>query len=240
MQKDNSSIKIGYINPKYRKPKRKLNLKLIGTSVAAIGAVVVIGVTGSSIVRSFKETFNKSEINIPNDKASVTFNVELQEGDTVSQLASKYYFDDTEDVYDSFSNYTRNIEQQNKRDIDDIVEGEIVQIPVIVDKNNPYYIEIMNINKKIDDIENSNLWVRHKVEYGEDITKLAMLASGSRSETHKLAGYIYNKNHIGPKTVINEGQELWIINPELGSLKQQLNDTLEQLRLSLEQSQIKK
>lgn len=238
--KNNNSIKMGYINPKCRKPKRKLNLKLIGKGVAAIGASVIIIIEGSTIINGLKDLIRPKQITVPNDKISYSFCIELEEGDTVSEIASKYYTDDTADTYGSFSNYTKHIEHDNRTNIDNVEAGDKLQIPVIVDKDNPYYIEILNIKKQIEDLEQNHLWVMYTIKYGDSISELAQLVSSNPNEIRDYTNKIYNKNHLGRTSVIVEGQKIWIINPELGNLKHQLNDIEEQLRQSLIKEQVKK
>ena len=239
-KENNNSIKMGYINPKRKKFKKKLNLKVIGTSVVAIGAAAIVAVSSSAMGQWFKGFFGKKEVNIPNDKTSIVFSIELERGDTVSEIADKFYNSDTKDVYGSFSNYTDEIEQANRRGMETMEAGEILKVPVIVDKDNPYYIEIVNIQKQIEELKKNNYWIKYKVQYGDRISSLALLASGSDKEIHDLVNEICSKNNISSKTVINEGEEIWIINPELGNLKQQLNDAMEQLKQSLIEKQSKK
>ena len=234
-QERDSSVKMGYINPKMRR-----KLKLIGRTAAALGGAVIIAVSGSSVVQWFKNLFGKSEINIPRDKASVVFEIELEDGDTVSEIAEKYYTDETQDVYGSFSHYTTDIEKQNRKSINSIEAGDTVEIPVIVDKDNPYYLNVLDIKNKIKELEENNLWVDYSIKQGDRIYNLAKLASGDEREIYDLENKIFQKNHINPKDILGIGKKISIINPELGKLKQELNEAMEQLKLSLVQKNAKK
>lgn len=203
--------------------------------------VMIIAATSILLVSAFiAKNKNIPTSPIPENQVKTYITMEVEDGDTISDITNKFYTEDNETVYNSISNYKKEIEEQNNISKFDshIENGEVLKVPVIVDKDNPYYLEILEIKSKISDIEENNLWVRYTVKYGDRISTLAELASGSYSETYEIASEIERKNNYG--RLLNEGEEIWIMNPELGKLKSKLKEAEEQFKESLINKQIKK
>ena len=111
--------------------------------------------------------------------------------------------------------------------------ADLDELPVVVNKNDPNYLKMKEIENKIKDIEINNLWVRYKIQDGDYVSKLAARASGTYEETYDITLKIFAKNRISKKTVLNIGDEIWIMNPELGNLKIELYEIEQNLANSL-------
>ena len=90
----------------------------------------------------------------------------LHHGDTIYDVANKFYTDECEGVYDSVSNFQKEIKEQNNiNKFSSFVKvGDTIEVPVIVNKDNPYYVNIIEIQNEITNIETNNLWVKYTVE----------------------------------------------------------------------------
>jgi len=224
----------GEINTSYgtiRKNNNK-NFKKIKLSKTGIG-IISIAAASIILISSIAGLGEKGTNPIPEHQITTTITMQVEQGDTIYDIANKFYTDDCEGVYCSLANFQDAIKEQNDVHGSRITKGDILEIPVIVDKDNSYYLQIKQIQNMIADIEKNNLWVKYTVQYGDNITKIAGLASGSYSETQTIIGEIIDKNNIRKASLLSEGQEIWIMNPELGRLKIQLSDIEEQFKQSL-------
>lgn len=217
--------------------KRKDKYSLIKKGIAFVGAVVTFVTIGATAKEISKRKIN----DIPEDQAEFTISEFVDHGETVSGIANKYYTDDCEGVYNNFENYQRAIQEENYLYGDEVSAGRTIKIPVIVDQNNPYYVDVLSLEKQISEFEQSKeYWVRYTVKYGDRLSLLAEKASGSKSETYEILPEIASKNNMHSTDILREGQEIWIINPKVGELKQQLSDARDLLIQSLTNNQVKK
>ncbi len=219
------------------KLKRRTKLKLYKAGIATVAASVLILLGGIKLSNKIQE----SEIlPMPDNQSMITISVRTQYGDTLSDIAGKYYNDDFEGVYQNINNYINAIKKENKVTSDKIKYNINLDIPVIIDSDNQYYQHILELEKEIKDIEKNDLWVEHTIESGDSISYLASLASRNISETYELANKISFKNGIGPKKLLQAGEKILIINPKLGGLKIELEETKKQLEETLVISNKKK
>ena len=191
-------------------------------------------------ILAFKYGSKNKEITVPDDQLMITITMQIEDGDTFSEIASRYFSENCEGVYNSVSDFERAIQKANKKYSSHIESGDTLKIPVIIDKNNSIYLEILDIKNKIEQIQNNDLWVRYTVKSGDSFSSVAQLSSGSISETYENMSEIMSKNNMNSKTLLREGQVIWIMNPELGALKMQLGDLQDKLTESLVVSQTKK
>lgn len=209
--------------------------KFAAKAACSVALVVVVGL---NLIGCNQNTISP----IPEHQTQIILSVEVENGDTLSEIAEKYYSNDCDGVYNSFSNYEDEIKEQNNisKYGDHIETGDVIKIPVIVDLDNPYYMQVLEIENAINQVKQDKLWIKYVVKAGDSVTSLAALASGSYQETYEIAGKIVSKNNLANKSILNEGQEIWIMNPELGKLKEVLGSSYEQLEQNLIRSQIKK
>lgn len=236
---DNMEFRTSYGNLKNVNNKKKNRIKLIKNGILGIGGAVIILVGGLQVYKQIE----KKQINdIPEGQITTTISIQVENGDTVSEIADRFFSDDCGDVYNYVSNYEDAIKEQNHLYglNPNIVAGRTLQIPVIISENNTYYQRILELENQIKEIEENNRWVRYTVKYGDLFSTLASKASSDVSETYELALEIADKNNMSTKDIIRPGQEVWIINPELGKLKIELNETREMFIESLSRNQIKK
>ena len=217
-------------NKKMKKGQLK---KVMAVTLAAASIITIMTLTGCS---------KNKEYVVPDNQIKVNISMELESGETISDVANKFYTDECETVYNSVSNFQDEIKEQNNinKFSSFVKAGDTIEVPVIVEKDNPYYLKILEIQSQISNIENNNLWVRYTVEYGDRLSTIAEKASGSYTEIYEITSKIASRNNMGTKSILNAGEEIWIMNPELGKLKAELNEAKEEFKLSLIGEQIKK
>lgn len=220
-------------NVSNKKIKKRQLKKVMAVTLAAASIITVMSLTGCN---------KNKEYVIPDDQIKVNISMQVEEGETISDVANKFYTDECEGVYNSVSNFQDEIKEQNNinKFSSFVKAGDTIEVPVIVEKDNPYYLKIIEIQNEITNIENNNLWVRYTVQYGDRLSTIAEKASGSYSETYEITNIIASKNNMSNKSILNAGQEIWVMNPELGQLKSELNEAQEDFKLSLIGEQMKK
>ena len=235
---NNGDIKTSYgtmrnVNKKQNKK------KLIRNGILGIGGAVIILISGLQI----KNVVEKKQINdVPEGQIRTTISIQVEDGDTLSEIADRFYTDNCDGVYRYVSNYEDAIQKENSivgRN-PKLVAGTTVEVPVVVPENNAYYQRILELEKQIADIEQNNKWVSHTVRPGELLSTLASMSSVDISETYELINEIANKNGISTKEILRPGDEILIVNPELKELKMELIETQEMLVHYLSGDQIKK
>ena len=214
--------------------------KKISTKVAVLAASAIIVL---AVLMGWKYYFETKKINdIPDGQVMTTISIQVEAGDTLSEIADRFYTDDCNGVYRYVSNYEDAIQKENNiiGINPKLVAGTTMEIPVVVDENNTYYQRILELENQITDMEQNNKWVRYTVKRGDLLSTLANMASIDDSETYKYVKEIANKNSISTTAILSIGDEIWIINPELGNLKRELVETRELFIESLSKDQIKK
>lgn len=216
-----------------KKIKKRQLKKVMAVTLAAASIITIMTLTGCN---------KNKEYIVPDNQIKVSISMQVEEGETISDVANKFYTDECEGVYSSVSNFQDEIKEQNNinKFSSFVKAGDTIEVPVIIEKDNPYYLKILEIQSEISNIENNNLWVRYKVEYGDRLSTIAEKASGSYTETYEITNKIASKNNMGTKSILNAGEEIWIMNPELGTLKAELNEAKEEFKLSLTGEQIQK
>lgn len=219
--------------------KKKNKMKLIKNGILGIGGAAIILV---SVLQIYKQIEKKQINDVPEGQITTTISIQVEEGDTLSEIADRFYTDTCDDVYRYLSNYQDAIQKENNiigRD-PKLRAGTTIEVPVVVHENNAYYQRILELENQIAALEENNKWVRHTVKQGDLFSTLAEQASINISETYELAKEIAIKNGMSTKDMLNVGQEIWIINPELGNLKIELEQTQEKFIQYLSGKQIKK
>lgn len=236
---DNMEFRTSYGTVRNINNKKKNRMRLIKNGILGIGGAAIILVGGLQI---YKQIEKRQINNVSEGQIKTTISIQVEEGDTLSGIADRFYTDTCDDVYRYVSNYEDAIQKENNivgRD-PKLVAGTTVEIPVVVSENNTYYQRILELEGQIANIEQNNKWVRYTIKSGDMFSTLAQQASVNVSETYKIAQEIANKNNISTKEILKPGDELWIINPELGNLKRELSETKELFIESLSKDQIKK
>ena len=241
MTKNDEEIKIsnGKVNNvNYEKLKEIEKIKIYKLRIAAVVASAVILLSLFTLGKKKDVVVSP----IPDTQICCVVPVYVGSGDTIEEIARLYYSDECEGVYNSFQNFEDAIREQNNTKADVIHNGDTIGVPVIVDKENPFYQRILEVQKQIDEIKENNLWVRYTVKHGDNLSSLAALASGDFQETPILAGEIMRKNNITSASLLKEGSEIWIMNPELAPVKEDLNLAYKALYASLKvgESKLKK
>lgn len=224
---------INNVNLNRIKKLKKYNIK----KMVSILLVTLTVVGGVSHLISAKE--NKSISNQVDKESVATFNVPImvQKGDTIDEFADLYYGDNASIIYSSKQDYMDEIRKINGLKYSGIDANELIMVPIVIDKDSEDYKKIQEINNKIDDITKNNLWIEYTVKYGDNLSSLAAKASGSQEETLEISRSISSKNNI--KGYLQAGDIIYILNPELGPLKVELNDILSGLSNSYHKDGVK-
>lgn len=218
-----SSVTVKNINKDFFERNPKLHLYLTRAVALTAAAVLVLSFYVLGKVP-------KKEISpVPENQVSITIEVDVQPRDTIYDIASKYYTDECEGVYNAFNNFEDAIREQNDIKGDVLMAYSTINIPVIVDKDNPYYLNLLEIESKIADIKENNLWVSYILQPTDDISSLAALASGDFRDTPKIVAQILRKNNIDNPSLIQPGKPIFIMNPELGPLMEEYYAAQKQL-----------
>lgn len=209
-----------------RQPKKIIISK---NGIKAIVLATVMFFSGIGIGHSLKKDRPYVKLN---NSIMTTINVDIEDGDVLEDIAKRFY---NQSMGISFEDYKKAISAQNNIYPNYITAGENLDIPVIVNENNPYLAEIINIKNSIKYIEENNLWVNYKVEGGETLDGLAALACSSDAnytEICEIRNQIKNENQR-QNNDLYIGETIKIVNPELRKLKQQLIVAQEAFKESL-------
>lgn len=231
--KDEQGVKVSNINyDNIKKNKFKLQAKsLFLASTAAIIYFTGIAV-GKGMNKDISNTNNTSFINLNQNQIVASISVDVNYDDTIIGIADEFYNDDYENVYGSKENFVNSIKFQNAIEDDKIIVGQKLVIPAIIEKDNPYFQIVVQINAKINELEQNQKWIKHTVGLDENLAFLARLGSGSNLVGMDEIDEILTYNHLKSSTIY-PGQELYIINPEIGILKKELKNAEEEFRESL-------
>ena len=135
-----------------------------------------------------------------------------------------------ESVYPNFKEYCKEIKELNNLNYDFITPYQSLKIPVIVNKDNVYLNNIYALENELNDMP---LWVEHTVEYGDTISGLAYLGAVDSTEAMDNINRICDYNNIAQKSIIQVGDKISIINPEIGETKRKIYSLKEALGESL-------
>lgn len=226
-----SNINYDYIN----KDRFKLQVKnFILASTAVVMYFTGMGVKAMNTDAG--NTNNTSPINLNQNQIVASVSVDVNYDDTIIEIADRFYNDDYENVYGSKENFVDSIKLQNSIVNDKIIVGQKLTIPAIIDTDNLYFQNVMQIKAKINELEQNQKWIKYIVQLDDNLALLARLGSGSNlvgiDEMNEIATY----NRLQSNTIY-PGQELYIINPELGNLKKELKEAEEEFRESLTNNQ---
>jgi len=218
---ENNKVNISYLS---KKIPQKIKLIKLGA------AILIVACSFSFLVAcGAKESVVNS---IPDNQIEYTIKYNVKDGDTLFDISKMFFDEDCENVYNSFNDYLASIRNDNNLSNSHIEPNDVLNIPVIIDSNNEYYLRVLEIENKIEELKNNNLWINHTVKYGETISYYAALASTNYEETLMIASDIRQKNNLSNNN-IQEGSTILIMNPELGNLKLELNEAQLELYNSL-------
>ena len=191
-------------------------------------AVVTSGIVGGAVGYN---SVNK-EVIIPDGYITTNLEMSIHKETDISDIADTYYDDLYAGVYKNEDNYINSMKDTNKLRSDRIPAGTTIKIPVIFDANNEHYLRITDLQTQIEELAKNNYWVPYTVKFGDSLSFLAAQASGSEAETVELVNSIKNKNGKSSANAIQEGETIYIVNPELGPLKKELEQEKQWLLLT--------
>ncbi len=166
---------------------------------------------------------------MPEDYVQIYISDDVEYGDTLTSIAGLYYDDEVYDsYYGNMINYIDAIAEVNGINKNRINPYQSLTIPVFVGEENIYLTEIAQLEEAI---KNLPRWVNHTVEYGDAILALAYLGAGNTNEAYSIKDEIIAKNGL-KNSIIVEGMEIQIVNPEIGKLKVEIERLKELLHES--------
>lgn len=231
--KDEQGVKVSNINyDNIKKNKFKLQAKSLFLASTAVIIYFTGIAVGKGMDKDINNTNNNSFINLNQNQIVASISVDVNHDDTIIGIADEFYNDDYEIAYGSKENFVNSIKFQNAIKDDKIIVGQKLAIPAIIEKDNPYFQIVVQINAKINELEQNQKWIKHTVGLDENLAFLARLGSGSNLVGMDEIGEISMYNHLKSSTIY-PGQELYIINPEIGNLKKELKVAEEEFRESL-------
>ncbi len=208
---------------------KKFKLQIDAKKILSIVAAGAIFAAGFGLGKSMGKTENK--VNLDPNKIMATIDYDVNPGDTLYEIVDKYYNDDYEGLYASKENFVKSIMDQNSLNNDKIITGQNLTIPVIIDKDNPYFQEIIRIQSKINELEESAKWIKYTVKLDDSLSILAGWGCG-RTASAEEQEEIREHNNL-PLNTIYPGQEIEIINPKIGNLKIELRKAQQNFKESL-------
>lgn len=196
-----------------------------------IGASMLF--TGIGIGKAMNKPIDNTHISTLNsNKVVIPMKIEVNGGETLSDIVDKYYNEDYENMYGTKENFINSIALQNQINPDIIKIGQELSIPIIVDKDNQYLQNALRINTKIQELEENEKWIKYMVKLDDNLSYLASLGSGSSSVSKKEENEIVRHNNLQTKTIF-PGQQIEIINPKIGNLKIELRNAEREFSESL-------
>lgn len=208
---------------------------ITASSLAIIAALFIIKGSKKGYNTGDKDTY-KTVYQLSEEQELETIEVNLNKGETLSQIAHKYFNDNNAEYYGSEDNFISAIASKNGiEDIDKVKPG-VIDVPVVIDKNNIYYRGVVDLRNRVSNLEqNQNeYWVDYIVKGGDDLSSIAARASGSVDETYDgLIQQIIKENNL-TSTNLQIGQQLKIVNPLMGEYKTRLSVAEDLLKNSLE------
>lgn len=217
------------------KVQRKASIKFVAIVLALVTTATATGLISYELGKNS----HKEEINLlPEDCIMINLPLDIGLGEDVTEYAKGFYTENYEGIYPSVENYEEAILKINDINNSSFSYNDTIKIPIIVESNNEYYVHIQGIMDKIRNIEENEYFVDHVVQYGETISQYAGWASGNNNEMHEKMNEIIKANKLSSSD-IRPGDEIKIINPQLGTLKIELQNTIQEYLNSLENNKTK-
>ena len=209
--------------------------------IAAIAATVIVVASSVPILNALINNKKKPEVSsVPDNQIIYTVDVDVNKGDTLSELALQYYNDDCDNVYNSFDNYIDDIARGNGIEDKNLIDKNTTyKLPVVIDKDNEYYVEFLKAREDLNNILQNEKWVTYTIKAGDSISKLAMIVSMDNNELIENTNSIISHNQIDPNR-LKDGDIIEILNPKIGEAKSRLLGAKKALDESLKVNQVQK
>lgn len=184
-------------------------------------AILSAGILTGSLVLALANKIESSKppLVMPEDYVQITVRENVERGDTLTGIATRYYDPEVYDsYYGSVNNYVDAIADTNDIYKDHINPYQTLTVPVFVEEENIY---LMQINKLEDQIKSLPVWVDYTVEYGDTVLALAYKGAGTTNEAYEIKDRIIAKNGLN-NSILRDGMVIQIVNPEIGTLKAEI------------------
>lgn len=199
---------------------KKFKLKL-----ATIAASIVIVGTSAAYAYSY------NNVVIPEGYDVIPKYIYAYNGVTIDSVANLYYTDDAKEAYPSLEKYKKLIIKNNQNVMqNDSILDIYISVPVVVSKQDPTYIKMQEVLEEVEQVKKENYWLIAIPSANDTILKYALMASSNDEETLVLAQEIAMKNGFSSMNISLEvGKSIWVVNPRLGELKEELKELQEKM-----------
>lgn len=212
------------INAKKIREAKKLKLQ---KRIITLGLVAVIGASafGGYALGYTHRANQETPPTIPTGYILTETTDMVRSGDSVYNIALEYYNENLySGLYSDINEFTEAILKANGlTENSTIYPGDTLTVPVVTSGNNEYFLTIQDLENQIEEITSTNYWVEYTAKFGDTYSALAAKASGSSSQTIDITQEIIKKN-AGASHSLRPGDTIWIVNPELGTLRCALKD----------------
>ncbi len=198
---------------------RKLKIKkLMKPIVVTAGSIVIIAALFNS--------FDKRVIPEGYEAIPATYTVEA--GDTLTDIASKYY---DYDVYGSYFHDRNDFINELAKQNGNIKPGDKIELPLIVSQDNPYVQKIMKMRDQAQELPR---YVSYTIKEGDTLLDIAYKGASDDNDAFQILEEIASVNGIMDEHSIRSGEVIQIVNPQIGSIRKTIKNITEELRVSLE------
>lgn len=179
----------------------------------------------------------RASVAFPEDCIMEEVRVDVNSGDTLSEIASIYYNSNYESYYGDLYGYIDQIAEINRVKPNKLSSDDVLTIPVIFDKSNPYYAQILDLKRQEKEIMENEYWVEYTVPAHTYITMshLAALSAAPGEEIVTATNEIVKRNK-GRSNYHDRERVFEIINPKLGTIRTALYEAQKNFEMSLKNS----
>lgn len=164
------------------------------------------------------------------DYKKIYIDISIDKPMNITDIAHKYYDDEIYSPYfDNIDNYIEEIKKDNKMQYNSVTPFQNIQIPVLVNKENIYLQNISNLKEEITKFP---LWTKHKIEDGDTISSLSYMGAKDSTEVFEIEKKIRDYNELTSDD-LKVGNNIYIINPEIGNLRKEIFTLKDSLAKSL-------
>ena len=235
---DEEDVESFYDNRQYNKPDnaykiKKVNEKRIkALKRKAIKRVAIFGMVAVGLVTAYKVTTKPDPQfpPIPEGYQEMMIDEFVDNGETIDEIAQKYYTEDVRTCYPDFEEYIEIILRDNNINERELDKQNSIKVPIIIDNNNYY---LTQIKEKELELENVEEWIDYIAKPGDNLYNLSWEAASNGDEAMNNLKRITDINNLDRSSQIQIGQRLSIINPKIGELKREINSLKEEFNESI-------
>lgn len=226
--------------------KTNIKLKKVNPKAAVIlglgSSIVFSTITGIVVNQINKNEQKNNPAVLSENSIMITVDEVVQSGDCLYDFAKEYYNEEMASFYDSVEEYSNAIRIQNniaKNEVDNLDVGKVISIPVIIDKDNENYRQMIVLESKIDELEKNAFWIDgYQVTPTDTLWNIASRSCSNPNDINEVMELIQEKNNL-TGTNFTYGSTISIPNPLIAELENYLMDANESLKDSIKEIKTK-